>query len=139
MFKNALLSDSGGNPQLHNSYVQYFTSTFPGTRPCMRVSSLFYSCFGHCYAHTFCVPRNPVIFVEPSPVIAILPLSAAAAAFFPTQDILNPLRSCSAPGGLVLRWTLKADTYGQIILRTLMYTVCDKTILISRKDKYCKQ
>ena len=93
------------------TYVQYFTSTLPGTRPCVCFPSLFYSSFGHCYAHILCVLRNPVIFVEPSPVIALWPLPAAAAAFFPTQDILNPLRSSSAPGDLVLRWTLKADTY----------------------------
>ena len=92
------------------TYVQYFTSTIPSTRPC--VPSLFYSCVRHCYTHTLCVPRNPVFSVVPSPVFAISLFSAAAAAFFPTHHLLNPLRSCSAEGDLVLPWTLlKVDTW----------------------------
>ena len=126
---------------MKQTYIfHYFTSTFPSTRPC--VPSLFYSCVRHCYTHTLCVPRNPVISAVPSPVFAISLFSAAAAAFFPTHHILNPLRSCSAEGDLVLPWTsLKVDTYGQSILRTLMYTVCDKTILIKYSEEiqtlYC--
>ena len=114
------------------SSVQYFTSTIPSTRPC--VAFIFCSsCVRHCYTHTLCVSRSPVILVVPCPVFAILLLSAAAAAFYPTCHILNPLPSCSAHGDLVLPWTLKllkADSYRQIILRTLMYTVCDKIFLL---------
>ena len=117
------------------TYFQYFTSTIPSTGPC--VPSLFcISCVRHCYTHTLCLPRNPVISAVPSPVFAISLLSAEAAAFFPAHHPLNPLHSYSAQGDLVLPRTSKAETYGQIILRTLMYTVCHKTILISAKEKY---
>ena len=106
------------------TYFQYFTSTIPSTGPC--VPSLFYSCVCHCYTHTLCVPRNPVISAVPSPVFAISLFSTAAAAFFPTHHILNPLRSCSAEGHLVLPWTFKVDTYQQsILIKDLdVYSMC---------------